>query len=113
MLSVCLTDRRFNNKFPIRLEFHRYLTNDNICLRGIVLDPSGLEEPFCTYTTNTDRVLPPDQVALKTYAEGEGADTTLIAANIIEPDPVDFIGSGWVIIPVYKLTESAKKAFSL
>lgn len=113
MLNTTITDARFNNKFPIRLELHRYAESNNIALCGVLLDPD-LEEPFTTYTVNMEgHKLPDNCVALKTWSEGVGADEVLTAANIIERDPIDYINNGFIIAPVYRLTELAKAAFGL
>lgn len=62
---------------------------------------------FAGKETNVKYTFPDDRVAIKAYAEGEGIDALLIQAGIIEPDPIDFCPSGYVTIPVYRLTTAA------
>jgi hypothetical protein len=107
-----INDRRFNNKHPIRLIFSRYLDNNNICLRSTVLDPE-FEEPWATYTVNMNVKLPDSCVAIKTWSEGTNADLVLLAAGVIKGDPVEFIDNGFIVAPVYKLSDKAKKEFNL
>lgn len=108
-----ITDPRYNNKFPVRLETDRYVTTDNISIRGVVLDPDGFEEPWCSYTTNPDSTLPKHHVCIKTWSEGEGSVQVLLAANIIEGVAIDHIPCGFVVAPVYALTDKAIKELGL
>ena len=81
----------------------RYQTNGNLALSVT----SETEGPITTCTVNTDVTLPEDCIAVKNYSENEGMDKTLADMEIIG-EHIGFIKSGWVVIPVYRLTDKGK-----
>lgn len=98
-------DNRFGTKQQVAVTFHRYSGSNNIAIR-LVETESGL--PWGIASVNIPGVtLSDDRVAIKNHTEGEGMDSLLIEAGIIEPGPVDFHPSGYVNIPVYQLTKEA------
>jgi hypothetical protein len=72
--------------------------------------------PFTTATVNLVN-LPGHQVAIKNWSENEGMAKALIKAEVIKDERIDEITSGYVVAPVYELTEKAiaekkRRAFS-
>lgn len=97
-------DNRFGMNQTVCATFHRYTGSNNIAIR--LTDEDGM--PWGMASVNVPGyTFPDDRVAIKAYAEGEGIDALLIQAGIIEPDPIDFCPSGYVTIPVYRLTTAA------
>lgn len=86
-----------------------YYPNNNI---GIEIW-SNSEGPITKVTVNPDIELPRDRIAIKDYSENEGMVDWLVSMNIIEPNPVDIIISGWVEIPVHLLTDAGKEIIGL
>ena len=105
-MSFQFVDQRFSFNQPVTAEFHRYRGSNNIAIQ--LVDEGGT--PWCMASVNVpDEILGEDVVALKTYSENEGIDSILVSAGVIENPPVRYIGSGFVMIPVYRLTEAARK----
>lgn len=64
-------------------------------------------EPWATASVNPLLELPEGYVAIKNWSENEGIERDLLDAGIVEGQPVKHIPSGFVTIPVYKLTQKA------
>ena len=79
----------------------RYANNQNLAIA--IFDNEG---PVTYCTVNTPVKLTDDRIAVKNYSENTGMDNFLIDMGIIEKEPIDHIESGWVEIPVHKLTQS-------
>lgn len=86
---------------------NRYCNNDNLAI-SIFSRTAG---PICNVTVGIDDKLDDDKIAVKTYSENEGMDDWLYQNGYIENIPCFYINSGFVDIPVYKLTELGKKTF--
>lgn len=97
-----IEDPRFGNRDPITIGVGCY-GNNRLAIEGFVETEYGME-PFATYSVNVGGGLPGGTVAIKNWSEGEGAEDVLLHAGIIEGEPVTFIPSGFVSIPVYKVT---------
>lgn len=70
------------------------------------------EGPITKVTVNTDGVsIPEGYIAVKDYSENEGMVEWLISQDLIIDDVVTFIESGFIHIPVFKLTDKGKEAF--
>ena len=69
-------------------------------------------EPICRVTVNPGMVIPEDCIAVKDYGENEGMVDFIVGLDIVEAEPVSFIPSGYVTIPVLRLTESGKELFN-
>jgi len=82
--------------------FSHYVENDNVAIA--LRTKEGF--PFATATVNLIN-LPGHQVAIKNWSENEGMDEALIEAGIIKKDRLDETQSGFVVAPVYELTEEA------
>ena len=85
----------------------RYSDNGNLAL--VVESPE--EGRIMTISVNPGLKLGDDVLAVKNYSENEGVDETLKELGIIHDAPVSRIPSGWVEIPVYKLTEKGRELF--
>ena len=87
----------------------QYCSPKNIYI-GIVSDDEG---PIGPCTINIEGVIiPENQVLVKNYSENEGMDKFLLENDIITGEPVDYISSGFVDIPVYKLGTKGKELVS-
>lgn len=62
------------------------------------------EGPIMTATVNIDK-LPFNCVAIKDYSENCGIAKALVEAKVIEAEPYEYIPSGFVVIPFYRLTD--------
>lgn len=69
--------------------------------------------PITRVTINPDIVLPDDLIAIKNYSENSGMVEWLISQGIIEPTAIREITSGWVSIPVHRLTEKGKQILGI
>lgn len=87
------------------VQFARYQENGNLAIQLICEDGA----PYATMTTNTGLKLNDDLVAIKNYTEGEKYPSILMDCGIIETRLIDTISSGYAYIPVYELTDKAKK----
>ena len=100
-----------------RLRVTRYVTNNNIALEAICTAESttpdgefvGEDEPWSVMTVNPSEQLPDDMICVKDYSEGAGNLRTLVDAGLVEPTPVRLISSGFVNLPVCKLTEKGRE----
>lgn len=103
-------DSRFNGRQPVKAVFARYAESGNIGIELLCDDEESKGQPWCVATVNVPGYrTEEDEVAIKTYSENEGLDTLLMLAGIIEKTPVRYIKSGFVQIPVYRLTKEAQK----
>lgn len=66
-------------------------------------------QPIATASVNMADVETayPDEIFIKEYSENEGMTEALIGAGVINPDPVQTVRTGFVIVKSYKLTEEA------
>ena len=88
-------------------EPHRYCGTNNLAL--CIVDSNG--EQMCVASVNiADKPLSDDRIAIKNWSENEGVDTLLKKQGVIG-EMVDFAISGFVDIPIYKLTEKGKAIF--
>lgn len=67
--------------------------------------------PITKVTVNPDIPLEDDRIAVKSYSENEGMDKFLISLGLIEDNPIKVVRSGFVNIPVHKLTDKGKEIF--
>jgi hypothetical protein len=97
-----LVDTRMGLNQPVEVAFARY-RNGQIALTLVC--PDG--DDWLTATSAVDAAIPGDAVAVKDWSENEGVPDLLIAGGLIEPAPFMRIRSGFVAIPVYRLTAAA------
>lgn len=71
---------------------------------------SNEEGPITRVTVNPDIKIPTTHIAIKDYSENLGMVKAMKELGIIEGDPTQIIRSGWVEIPVYKLTSKGYEA---
>lgn len=87
------------------LEIARYSENGNLCL--IAYDDMT-EEEVMRLTVNPSVKLTDDEICIKTYSENAGLQECLIEQGLIESTPVRVFESGFVVLPVHRLTEKGK-----
>jgi len=84
-----------------------YYSNDKKAIKLISVKDG---EPIATATVNLSQyTLPDNEVFIKDYSENEGMTQSLIDADIILPDHVLAVKSGFVTIKSYILTSKALK----
>ena len=82
------------------VEFAQYQN----CRVAILLVDSVDGSPIATATVNLpDERMEKDEVAIKDYSENEGMFAALKEAGLIS-DPIRYVQSGWVEVPICKLT---------
>jgi hypothetical protein len=97
------------------MKFNRYRDTGNIAIQLVVNDPDGMfqdtfdGEPVCTATANLHPI-PDSQIAVKNWSENTGLVESLVEAGFIEPEPSDYIPSGFVAAPVHNITQEGMKA---
>lgn len=69
---------------------------------------SAEDGPITKVTVNPGLSIYTDHIAIKDYSENEGMVSWLISEGLIEDTPTRIIVSGFVEIPVHKLTEKGK-----
>lgn len=84
----------------------RYRENNNLCL--IAFDDLT-EEEVMRLTVNPSVRLTYDEICIKTYSENAGLQECLIEQGLIEPTPVREFASGFVTLPVHRLTAKGKE----
>lgn len=72
------------------------------------MDETGI--PYFVATVAVDEHIESDELAIKSYSENEGVLEWMIKNEIVQ-EPHRFVQSGFVLIPVCKLTEDAKSIF--
>lgn len=82
--------------------------NGNLALRVLAEN----DEPIMVASVNPGEEIPDDRIAIKDYSENQGIADTLVRYGYIEEEPEDLISSGFVEIPVYRLTEKGRALFS-
>ena len=87
-----------------RLHAEVYASNGNLAIQATC--PDG--EPWGTLTVNPGFPLNDDCVCVKDYSEGAGNLKTLEAAGLIEMPPIRHEPSGFVLLPVCRLTEKGR-----
>lgn len=87
------------------LQITRYVANDNLCL---IARDDMTEDVIMRLTVNPSVKLTDDEICIKTYSENEGLQECLIEQGLIEPTPVRSFESGFVVLPVHRLTEKGK-----
>ena len=72
------------------------------------------EGPVCTCSVNPpDEILADGEIAIKDWSENQGVGNWLkLHGVIVREDPVRRIPSGFVMIPVYRLTDAGKALFA-
>ena len=84
------------------IEFSKYQVNGNTAITLL----TNYGQPMAVATINLG-TLKPNLVAIKNYSENEGIEEFLIKNDIIKTEPIHYIDSGYVSIPVYELTEKS------
>lgn len=72
---------------------------------------SDTEGPVTKVTVNPNVGITDDYISVKNWSENEGMDKFLINEGLIAESPVRTINSGFVMIPIYRLTDKGKEIF--
>lgn len=99
-----IEDFRFGNQAPLEVVTGCY-AQGRLAIESLIESEPGFLEPFARYTTNLGGGTPEGHVYIKNWSEGEGVEEILLKAGIIEGDPVLFTASGFVMVPLYKVTD--------
>lgn len=100
----------FGEKYTCQFAIGEY-GNGNLALEIIGAEGTDYEgEPIVRVTVNPDQIVPEDCIAIKDYSENRGMVDFCREIGIIA-DRVTTIQSGWVQIPVYKLSDSGLEIF--
>jgi hypothetical protein len=70
-------------------------------------------EPWLTATVAVPQTIPAGCVAVKDWSESEGIPDVLTDGGLIEGGPVQHVRSGFVDVPVYRLTAAALAAIQV
>lgn len=79
-----------------------FYTNGN---RALQIVDDLTEEPILVASVNPEIVLMHDDIAIKNWSENIGIEEELIRLELIAPKPHMYIPSGFVNIPIYKITD--------
>ena len=97
--------------YPVRLHCERY-SNKRPAIQLILANDTEeaiAGELITTATVNLpNEPIHSDEIAVKSYSENEGMLDWLWHNNIIERQPTRYIPSGFVRIPICKLTPAGK-----
>lgn len=74
---------------------------------------SNSEGPITKVTVNPDINVPKDMIAVKDYSENEGMVDWLMSMDIIEGEPLKIVNTGWITIPIYKLSAHGKEMLGI
>lgn len=88
--------------YDVKLVWLNY-ANNNTAIQAV-----DTEGPVAVLTVNPGFSVPETQVVIKDYSENQGALRSLIDAGVIG-EPISFIESGWVTLPVCKILERKEK----
>lgn len=99
-----IEDFRFGNTQSLEVVTGTY-GGGRLAIESLVESEPGFIEPFARYTTNLGGGTPEQHVYIKNWSEGEGVEEILLAAGIIEGEPVTHTISGFVAVPLYRVTD--------
>lgn len=99
MLKITANTPHIKGEFNLKVA--KYMETMGLCL--MLEDEKGY--PEATLTVNLGHRVSEGYIAVKDYNENIGVADMLVINGIIEFQPVDWITSGFVKIPIYKLTE--------
>lgn len=88
--------------YDVKLVWLQY-SNDNTAIQAV--DDEG---PVAVLTVNPGFKVPQSHIVIKDYSENQGAMKSLIDAGVIG-EPISYIESGWVTLPVCKILERKEK----
>ena len=97
-----IIDSRFGLNETVAIRFETYRNGQ----RAILLETLD-GEPWLDATRAVAAAIPADCVAIKDYSENEGLLDVLIKQGVVEAGTVTSIASGFVRLPVHRLTRAA------
>ena len=97
-----ITDTRFGLNETVRIQFARY-PNGQLALQLVTEDG----EPWLIATSATAFPVPDGCIAVKNWSENDGVPDILVRGGVIEGVPLASVASGFVSVPIYRLTAAA------
>jgi hypothetical protein len=97
-----IIDTRYGLHEIVIAKFHRYQNGQT----AIKLETTE-GEPWLSATVAVPQAIPAGCVGIKDWSENEGVPDVLTDGGLIEGEPVQHVRSGFVTIPVYRLTPAA------
>lgn len=98
-----IEDARFGNTKLVEISTGTY-GGQRLAIESFIETEHG-SEPFARYTVNLGGGTPEQHVYVKNWSEGEGNEEVLLAAGIIEGEPIMYTPSGHVSVPLYRVTD--------
>jgi hypothetical protein len=92
----------------VQARFDRY-RNGQIALQLV----TEQDEPWLTASCAIDAPIPAGCIAVKDWSENEGVPSLLARCGIIDGEPVARARSGFVAVPIYRLTAAALREAAL
>lgn len=89
----------------LEVEFNRYF-NNNISM-DLMVNEDGYREVYYGVSVNLEHINPENTVLVKNWSENEGIEEVLVELGLIEKKPIAFYPSGYVLAPLYRLTQKA------
>lgn len=105
-MKLKFVDARFGGSEEITISFERYINGGTTAIE--LMDADGI--PYAPATCNFPGQIEEDCVAVKNYSEGAGMPAILAECGVIEAEPCGWIESGFVRVPLYRLTDEAYEA---
>jgi hypothetical protein len=110
--SKTLPFEHYGYKFSASFRIERYMANNSICLFIIDDDEYYAEATkYVRFDFDGASIDRNEHLVIKNYSENDGIVTSLINAGVIEPTQVATVGSGFVEMPIHKLTEQFMKTY--
>lgn len=88
------------------VKFAQYINGNT----AMFLEDADTSEPIITVSVNPDIELDESTMAIKNYSENEGVVEELLLENVIVGESIISIPSGFIEIPVYKLSDKTLEA---
>lgn len=99
------------SNIELSVRFDKYQKGGTAIILEHVDEDTGFTEQYAVATVYVVELeqFGEDYVAIKNYAENEGILDALVSGGVIEKEAVAFLRSGFVDLPIHKLTERAIK----
>lgn len=109
MKGYRMKDTRHGLDEEINLFRDVYHEPQNHALQAVCLDGT----PWATFSVNPPHKMAENLIAIKDWSENEGVAELLIQEGLIEPEPVHWIPSGYVVIEIYRITDKFRQVFEV
>ena len=97
------------NDTPAYIVFDQYQANNNTAM---MIYSEENHDLITVASTNTRYIHPEGHVFIKNWTENTGVDKILVDNNVIQKEPIAYTPSGMVNIPIYELTEEARRIWA-